>query len=445
MKLIFPSKSITVALGLSVCGISGYLLYLFFKKDDDEYKATQTKSNYKTLEIPIPNEHVRSLIGRNGDNIKAIQQESHTRISFKDEDDSKLRICVIRGNRDACIHAKSLIKEFITSQPVLIDDEICVPQNIVGKIIGRCGESIREISTRSGAKVNVSNNKAAVNRIILLKGTAEQVNCAKMLINDIVTIYQEEEDMRELTLAKREPRSQPKSSTVLNSDSPKVERMSPFPGQTGAQFEVYISAMVDPSHFWMQIVGPKATELDQLVEEMTEYYGKEEYRNLHILNSLEVGDVVAAEFKFDKKWYRAEVLKVINQERDPHAELYFVDYGDTDLVPCKEAYDLRTDFLRLHFQAIECFLAQIEPKNGKWSNEALDMFEELTHVAQWKKLLAKINCYWNREKMRAKRESSPVPGIDLYDFSNDKDVDVAQELVNHGYAVFKEGVDSNTS
>lgn len=461
MKHILPSKSVTIALGLSVCGIGGYLLYILLKKDDDEYKATQKRANYKTLEVPVSKEHIRSLIGRNGKNIKAIQEESHTRISFKDDDGDKQRTCVIRGNRDACIHAKSLILEFIGSQPVLKSDEMSVPQNMVGKIIGRCGENIMEISARSGAKVNVCNDKAASDRKVLLKGTEEQINCAKLLINDIVKMYQESQNELDSILAKREPRAPPKSPTVngnmtlakgdaLDSPtmlnvSPKVERMSPYPGQTGAQFEVYISAMLDPSHFWMQIVGPKATELDQLVEEMTEYYAKDENRDLHILNSLEVGDVVAAIFKFDKKWYRAEVLKVMDNEGDPHVKLYYVDYGDTDVIPCKEAFELRTDFLRLHFQAIECFLAQIEPKNGKWSDEALDKFEELAHVAQWKKLLAKINCYWNREKLTAKRESSPVPGIDLYDFNNDKDVDIAKELVDHGYAVFKKGSDSNSS
>lgn len=60
--------------------------------------------------------------------------------------------------------------------------------------------------------------------------------------------------------------------------------------------------MVDPSHFWLQIVGPKATELDQLVEDMTEYYSKPENREFHVLDKVNVGDLVAALFKYDNKW-----------------------------------------------------------------------------------------------------------------------------------------------
>lgn len=58
-------------------------------------------------------------------------------------------------------------------------------------------------------------------------------------------------------------------------------------------------------------------------------------------------------------------------------------------------------------------------------------------MAQWKKLSAKMNGYCVREKMRAKREGSPVPGVELFDVNNDQDLDIAQELVNHGYATFK--------
>lgn len=72
----------------------------------------------------------------------------------------------------------------------------------------------------------------------------------------------------------------------------------------------------------------------------------------------------------------------------------------------------------------------------------MDRFEEWTHVAQWKKLSAKINGYQIREKTRAKREGSPVPGVDLFDVNNEKDVDIAEELVKNGLAVFKKNSDA---
>lgn len=75
--------------------------------------------------------------------------------------------------------------------------------------------------------------------------------------------------------------------------------------------------------------------------------------------------------------------------------------------------------------------------DGTWTDEAIDKFEEWTHVAQWKKLSAKMNGYSIREKTRAKREGSPVPGVELFDVCNEQDINIAQELVSHGFAVFK--------
>ncbi|KAF2883345.1 hypothetical protein ILUMI_22847 [Ignelater luminosus] len=447
MKIIPSSKSVTLFVGISLCGVTGYLLYLLFKKDDedDDYLSTfPKKCNFKTIEVQIPKEMVRVLIGRNGKNIKLIEEQSNTRINFKEEAATKTRLCVIRGTSDACVVAENLIQEFIDKQPIVECADMWVPQMAVGRIIGRCGEQITEIIAKSGAKINVGDgDRTEPTRRIILRGTQEQINIAKSLIEELVEQSQLSQSHIESTLAKREPRGPAKSpSPKPPIESPKVEKIFSMPGQPDSQFEVYVSAMLDPSRFWLQIVGPKATELDQLVEEMTDYYSKQDNRDLHILNAVECGDLVAAIFKFDGKWYRAEVLNIEAENgQEASVELYYVDYGDTDKIPYKDVYELRTDFLRLNFQAIECYLARVEPKGETWTEEAKDKFEEWTHVAQWKKLSARMNGYCVREKTRAKREGSPVPGIDLYDVNNDHDIDIAQELVNHGYAMFKKDAD----
>lgn len=60
--------------------------------------------------------------------------------------------------------------------------------------------------------------------------------------------------------------------------------------------------MENPSKFWLQIVGPKATELDCLVDEMTGYYSKPENKSQHTLDDVNPGDLVAAVFQYDNKW-----------------------------------------------------------------------------------------------------------------------------------------------
>lgn len=75
-----------------------------------------------------------------------------------------------------------------------------------------------------------------------------------------------------------------------------------FLGQEDNQIEVYVSAVESPAKFWLQIVGPKAVELDYLLNDMTEYYSKPENQLMHILDEVNAGDLVAAIFPYDNKW-----------------------------------------------------------------------------------------------------------------------------------------------
>ncbi|XP_060522756.1 tudor and KH domain-containing protein homolog isoform X2 [Cylas formicarius] len=438
------TKSLTIALGLSVFTVTGYLLYLLLKKEEDDLSDVYVHtSKFKTLEMRVPKDVVRSLIGRNGSNIKLLQEQSSTRIGFKDREGVDEKICVIRGSVENCYLAQNLIQEFINNQPVLENEDISVPVGCIRKIIGRNGDKINEIRGLSGAKLTVcEDDKGLTSKRISIKGTRNQINVARSLVEDVILECQHSQRIIEDSLSKREPRCPSKSPEIVKRiEVPKVESMSPVPGQPETPFEVYVSAMEDPSRFWLQIVGPKATKLDCLVEEMTEYYNNVDNRSQHSLDDINKGDLVAAVFQYDSKWYRAEILDVKYKGEEKMAELYYVDYGDTDNVPCKDLFELRTDFLRLHFQAIECYLARIEPVGESWSEEAIDQFEEWTHVAQWKKLSARINGYSVKEKMRAKREGSPIPGVDLFNVSDNQDVDIAEELVKAGHAVFKKGSD----
>lgn len=147
-------------------------MYLLLKKDeDDDYSDTLTHSSkYKILELPVPKEMVKVLIGRGGKNIKQIQEQSNTRINFKEREDQPDTICVIRGSIEACNLAENLVQDFVKSQPVLACEDIFVPQQCAARIIGREGERIREICANSGAKVTMDNNRGSGNRRITIKG-----------------------------------------------------------------------------------------------------------------------------------------------------------------------------------------------------------------------------------------------------------------------------------
>lgn len=162
-----------ILLGISACGVTGYIILSILRKneDDDYFDTLSSTAKYKTVEISIPKDAVRLLIGRNGKNINQIQQQSNTKVSLRDCDENT-RVCIIRGSQFACSVAESLIRDCIANQPLVESFDMVVPANCVGKIIGRCGERIKEIRAVSGAKVNVSEigRNEGVNKTITLKG-----------------------------------------------------------------------------------------------------------------------------------------------------------------------------------------------------------------------------------------------------------------------------------
>lgn len=149
--------------------------------------------------------------------------------------------------------------------------------------------------------------------------------------------------------------------------------------------------------------------------------------------------------------YRAEIVAIQVNETMPHEllfDVYFLDYGDNQFIGKKDILELRADFLSLRFQAIECFLAHIHPSNYRskleeWDEKAVEKFEEMVQAAHWKKLISKVVAYKERksfafQRQSNKRESSPIPGVELYDPDENADKNIALELVKLGYAEITE-------
>ena len=126
--------------------------------------------------------------------------------------------------------------------------------------------------------------------------------------------------------------------------------------------EVFVSGVESPGEFYVQKIGRGGTDLDKLTEEMTLYYNEETNTKLMALSSVEAGDIVAAKFIDEDNFYRAKVVSIEENTYDfsqSTVELFYLDYGDCDQKQITEIYQLKTDFLRLNFQAIKVSLANI--------------------------------------------------------------------------------------
>ena len=174
--------------------------------------------------ITVKSALVGLIIGRSGENLRRVEAESHARVQFiPAQPGSNTRSCTISGPPHAREAAKRDIFRTIEengggsgpampmatpiigggrqpsisnskepSQPALRDGErsrqILVPDKTVGLIIGRGGETIRDLQDRSGCHVNIVGENKSVNgkRPVNLIGTDEASSKAEALIWEIV-------------------------------------------------------------------------------------------------------------------------------------------------------------------------------------------------------------------------------------------------------------------
>ncbi len=167
--------------------------------------------------IVIESGLVGLIIGRQGENLRRVEAETATRVQFMTgpEASGPLRQCKITGTRQARENAKAEIYRIIDEngnststraanasqtfakgasvhQPTLRAGEdatqIMVPNRTVGLIIGRGGETIRDLQERSQCHVNIVGEEKSINglRPVNLIGTPQAATMAKELIMEIV-------------------------------------------------------------------------------------------------------------------------------------------------------------------------------------------------------------------------------------------------------------------
>lgn len=142
--------------------------------------------------------YVGRVIGKGGEMIRDLQARSGARI---DVDQSvppgQPRIITYRGTRETVDFAKHLVNllchEHVDEANLPLGqakrEVIAVPATSVGKIIGRGGEMIRELQSRSHAKIQIDHHGTAMgvdNKSVTITGTEQSVTKAKEMVMFLV-------------------------------------------------------------------------------------------------------------------------------------------------------------------------------------------------------------------------------------------------------------------
>lgn len=299
-------KSSVVPVAAGILGV-GVLIFLYLKRREKRRTDDDSKTEIvEEYEFRVRAQQVPAIVGRNSVILKAIEEKTQTQIRFHDSDDD-YKICSIKGTPESVKSAKSLIDVEI-AKPFVITEELLVPTSSCGKIEGYSGSVLLEICSKSSAKVWVdpaSRKQPSETRRVLITGTEEQVKLAKQLIDEKI-----KEDPNKNEDSK--PELSPTSSLTRVTSNPSItatesprEVLLPSPEKlksADGQLEVFVSAVHSPSRFWVQLVGPQSTELDFLVDAMTEYYSSKENREIHEIREPYLGQIVAAMLLADNKW-----------------------------------------------------------------------------------------------------------------------------------------------
>ncbi|MCO5586636.1 hypothetical protein L7F22_040577 [Adiantum nelumboides] len=165
----------------------------------------------ETRKVEIPNAKVGLVIGKGGDTIKQIQLQSGARVQItKDMDHNPhvpFRTVELMGTPEQIERAEQAIHDVIaeadaaaanssqsTYIPVGEQIQLTVPTNKVGLIIGRGGETIKGLQSKTGARIQLvplmgppEYQSGVAERVLTLMGSKEQVDAASELVKELIS------------------------------------------------------------------------------------------------------------------------------------------------------------------------------------------------------------------------------------------------------------------
>ncbi|GFN73523.1 tudor domain-containing protein 5 [Plakobranchus ocellatus] len=198
--------------------------------------------------------------------------------------------------------------------------------------------------------------------------------------------------------------------------------LPPSSADGGDYIELYVSNVISPDMFWIQLRGRKTTlALEDLMDELEAVYSNKnlpkEYNMPPVL--AQKGMLCAVIYPQDSFWHRGFIMGF----KDKLYQVYYVDYGNTCYVSIDQMRLLKSKFLKLPAQAIRARLGHIKPIGGMWQSNSTD---RMLTLAREKPLVGLVVAKKDR-----------VLSLCLTDTSKEEDIHFNDVFVDEGYAVFE--------
>uniref|UniRef100_A0AC34QWA0 K Homology domain-containing protein n=2 Tax=Panagrolaimus sp. JU765 TaxID=591449 RepID=A0AC34QWA0_9BILA len=140
-------------------------------------------------EVIVPRASVGIIIGKGGETIKRLGLESGCKIQFKPDDDPSTpdRCATLQGSAEQITRATQMISDLLQRSQSQGQQEtflMHVPANKTGLVIGKGGDTIKQINAESGAHVELSRDPPPnpAEKVFVIKGTGYQIHHAQHII-----------------------------------------------------------------------------------------------------------------------------------------------------------------------------------------------------------------------------------------------------------------------
>ncbi|XP_067685856.1 A-kinase anchor protein 1, mitochondrial-like [Haliotis asinina] len=282
--------------------------------------------------------------------------------------------------------------------------EFNFPSELCGRLIGKNGRNINLVKERSGANIALKNNPCTPNfQICVIEGMQSEIDKALVQIRKKFPRGQfPQVDFTPLTQVVQD-------TPILMPDIMQLNLPE------GVSVDIVVSNIVDAGHiFVQQPTHPTFPSLERLNHFMMACYTQDQMVP-PLPRPIEVG-VICAAFMVDG-WFRAQVVNVT--ENSDEVDIKYVDYGGYARVQAAMLKQIRSDFMTLPFQAVECYMGNVTPLQEEeyFSDQSSAVLEELT---QGKLLQAQV----------INRAEDGIPYIHIYQISGNRVLFINREMVN---------------
>ncbi|XP_067651475.1 uncharacterized protein [Haliotis asinina] len=164
--------------------------------------------------------------------------------------------------------------------------------------------------------------------------------------------------------------------------------------------DITITEITDPGNFLAKEcpgmnMSEECRKFNKMQDQMNQFFSNEQAVST-IPAQPAVGNVYAGKRQSDRRWYRVEVERIMQTSRGPQASCYFVDHGESELIPLSFLRQLPSHFQEVPRQIQTFSLWAIEPitllttiEDGdivatkqrckKWDISAVDFLKKLVN------------------------------------------------------------------